>query len=208
MAKDDMTPEEKLLKIIENPTVQKARTPLASKVRSLNTESVKEWFSGLRADKNLLKRINLQAINKIIAVICVLVTLIWVFDFARSGIALSKRYKKISSGDYLDSPAEGKMPNINVTMDEAMTQLRGRNIFTFLPTKEEATAAVSVGPTLGNFKLVGILWSDNPQAMIENSKEQKTYFVSNGDKIGDLDVKKIMKDKVMLGKDDQEWELR
>lgn len=203
MAKDDITPEERLLKIIENPNTEKRPVPLAVKIRSLNPGSVKEWFSGLRADKNLLKQINLRAVNKIVAVIGALVTLIWIFDFGSGGIALAKRFKSISSGEYLASSEESKRPNIDVTIDEVAAQVKKRNIFTFLPTKEEAASAVSIGPTLSNFKLVGILWSDNPQAMIENSKEQKTYFVSNGDKIGELYVKKILRDKVMLGKDDQ-----
>ncbi len=208
MAKDDMTPEERLLKIIENPNTPKRQESLAAKVRSFDPGSIKEWFSGIRMDKDLLKKINLKAINKIIAVICALITLIWIFDFGRGGIALAKRFKKISSGESLVSSDEGKWPKIDVTITDATIQARKRNIFTFLPTKEEAASAVSVGPTLGNFKLVGILWSDNPQAMIENSQEQRTYFVSNGDKIGELTVKKILRDKVMLGKDDQEWELR
>ena len=208
MAKDDITPEERLLKIIENPNTEKRPVPLAVKVRLLSIESVKGWFSGLHADKNLLKQMNLRAVNKIMAVICALITLIWIFDFGSGGMAFSKRFKSISSGEYSASSAEGKRPKIDVTINEAMAQVNRRNIFTFLPTKEEAASAVNVGPTLSNFKLVGILWSDNPQAMIENSKEQKTYFVSKGDKIGDLDVKNILKDKVMLGKDDQEWELR
>ena len=208
MAKDDMTPEERLLKIIENPDTQKRPVPLAAKIRSLSPGSIKEWFSGIRMDKDILKKINLRAVNKIIAVICALVTLVWIFDFGRGGIALAKRFKKISSGEALVSPDEGKQPKIDVTIDEATIQVRKRNIFTFVPTKEEATSAVSVGPTLSNFKLVGILWSDNPQAMIENSKEQRTYFVSKGDKIGELDVRSVLRDKVMLGKDDQEWELR
>ncbi|MCX5665629.1 MAG: hypothetical protein NT036_01070 [Candidatus Omnitrophica bacterium] len=208
MAKDDMTPEERLLKIIENPNTEKRKESLAAKVRSFDPGSVKEWFSGIRMDKDILKKINLKAINKIIAVICALVTLIWIFDFGSGGISLAKRFKRISSGESLVLPDEGKRPKIDVAIDEAMTQARKRNVFTFVPTKEEAASAVSVGPTLSNFKLVGILWSDNPQAMIENSQEQRTYFVSKGDKIGDLDVRSVLRDKVMLGKDDQEWELR
>ena len=169
MAKDDMTPEERLLKIIENPNIQKRPVPLAAKARLLNPKSIKGWFSDLRADKNLLKKINLRAVNKLIAIICVFVTLIWIFDFTSGGIVLAKRFKSVSSGEYFVSPEEGKRSKIDVTMDEATTQAKRRNIFTFLPTKEEPASAVSTEPALSNFKLVGILWNDNPQAMIENS---------------------------------------
>ena len=208
MAKDDMTPEDRLLKIIENPDVQKRPVPLSAKVRSLNLESIKEWISGLKADKNILKRINLRLISKVMAVICVIITLIWIFDFASGGMALAKRFKKISSLESLSSSKAQARPRLDVSIDDAVAQARRRNIFTFLPTKEEAASAVSAGPTLSNFKLVGILWSDSPQAMIENAKEQKTYFVAKGDRIGELDVKDIMRDKVILSKDEQDWELR
>ena len=38
--------------------------------------------------------------------------------------------------------------------------------------------------------------------------EQKTYFVSAGDRIGGVVVNKIFRDKAVIGKDGQEWELR
>jgi len=37
-----------------------------------------------------------------------------------------------------------------------------------------------------SLKLVGISMSDNPDAMIEDTKLQKTYFVKMGSMVGDL----------------------
>ncbi len=47
-------------------------------------------------------------------------------------------------------------------------------------------------------KLVGISWSSDPDAMIEDSKQGKTYFVKKGSKVGELIVENILKEKVVL----------
>ncbi|MDD5079802.1 MAG: hypothetical protein PHH68_05695 [Candidatus Omnitrophica bacterium] len=47
-------------------------------------------------------------------------------------------------------------------------------------------------------KLVGISWSDDPDAMIEDSQMSQTFFVKKGQKIGEFTVENISKDKVSL----------
>jgi hypothetical protein len=208
MEKDKLTPEEKLLKIIENPNVEKRPVPLVIRVKGLGLSSLKEWLKNIRIDKDIIKRINLKTINRVIAGICVIITVIWIFGFFKSGLTMGRRFRQVVSGEEKSTPDDMKRPNIEASVDEAVSQAKKRNIFTFLPTKEEIASTINVGPTLSNFKLVGILWSDNPQAMIENTKEQKSYFVSKGDTIGDIEVRKILGDKVIVGKGSEEWELR
>ena len=208
MEKDNITPEEKLLKIIESPDVQKRRIPVSAKIRSLSALPLKDWLNNFHLDKDSFKRFNLKLVNKIIAIVCILITIVWFFNFLSTSIKLSKRFKQVAIDQTISTQEEQARQKIDVNVEEATTQAKRRNMFTLLPSKEEAQAAVNIGLTLGNLKLVGILWSDNPQAMIENTKEQKTYFVSSGDKIGDVEVRKIFRDKVMVGKDAEEWELR
>lgn len=208
MAKDSLTPEEKLLKIIENPNIEKRSLPLSSKVRSLGAGTVKDLLARFHIDKNLFKKFNFRTINIIIAGICIIVTLVWLLSFIRSGMVLAGRFRQITADAGASVQESQKKPKIEVNIEEALAQVKKRNVFTLLPSKEQAQASVDIGLTLGNLKLVGILWSDNPQAMIENSKEQKTYFVSKGDKIGDIEVRSILRDKVIVGKGAEEWELR
>jgi len=47
-------------------------------------------------------------------------------------------------------------------------------------------------------KLVGISWSDDPDAMIEDSAMSKTFFVKKGQMIGELTVDNISKDRVTV----------
>jgi hypothetical protein len=57
-------------------------------------------------------------------------------------------------------------------------------------------------------KLVGISWSDDPDAMIEDTKALRTFFIKRGQMIGDLKVQAIFKDKVILSYGTEEVELR
>ncbi|MBU1087193.1 MAG: hypothetical protein KKD05_06700 [Candidatus Omnitrophica bacterium] len=59
-----------------------------------------------------------------------------------------------------------------------------------------------------NFKLVGISWSDAPDAIIENPEIDKTYFVRKGYMIDDIKVYDIQKDRVVLRYKGEEVEIR
>ena len=208
MAKDNLTPEEKLLKIIENPNVEKRSPSVIGRMKAAGAAPLKDWLGIFHIDRDILKRFNLKLVNVVIAVVCLVITIVWIFNFAINGLGMSRRFDQIIAGPAAVEREEQKSQKTDVSIEEALTQVKRRNMFTLMPSKEEAQASVDIGLTLGNLKLVGILWSDNPQAMIENSKEQKTYFVSRGDKIGDIEVRDIMRDKVKIGKGAEEWELR
>ena len=57
-------------------------------------------------------------------------------------------------------------------------------------------------------KLVGISWSNDPDAIIEDTKDTKTFFVKTGQKIGEVKVQAIFKDKVVLSYQGEETELK
>jgi hypothetical protein len=59
-----------------------------------------------------------------------------------------------------------------------------------------------------NLRLVGISWSDDPDAMVEDVKAQKTFFVKKGQAIGEIKVENITKDKLFLRVDREVVELR
>ena len=74
--------------------------------------------------------------------------------------------------------------------------------------KKEAQAA-EANEKLKNLSLVGISWSANPDAIIEDKTAQRTYFVNRGQSVGGgINVSAIFKDKVMLEIDGQEFELK
>jgi len=96
-----------------------------------------------------------------------------------------------------------------------MEKVRTRDIFK-LGAKEPAHAAsqqpaadtAKQAEALSKYKLVGISWSDNPDAMIEDSAANKTYFLKRGQALDGVKVQAIFKDKVVLGYQGVEVELR
>lgn len=206
MEKEKITPEEQLLKVIENPElVQKRKVTkeeVVNKAGRLFTQ-----LKGLRFDKNTLKKIDVQIVNKIIAVLCILITVVLVYDLVNAKIKFAKRFENITAEPSEAVTAKAAAMDIDVKISDVLAQAHKHNIFTLLPPKEKQVQRTDIGGPV-ELRLVGVLWSDNPQAMIENTKEQKTYFVNTGDKIGVVTVKSITQNKVIISKDSEEWELR
>ena len=75
--------------------------------------------------------------------------------------------------------------------------------------KEKAKVqATKLEEMVKNFKLVGISWSNDPDAIIEDEKAKKTYFVKTGDKINKISIEAIYRDRVILHYLTEEVELR
>jgi hypothetical protein len=69
--------------------------------------------------------------------------------------------------------------------------------------KEERPVAVA------DFALVGISWSADPDAIIEDKSTRRTHFVKSGQPLGrGVRVQKIFKDRVILSYEGEEFELR
>jgi type II secretory pathway component PulC len=73
-----------------------------------------------------------------------------------------------------------------------------------LPNLVEETAEA-----IQNLALVGISWSSNPDAIVEDKSQQRTYFVKRGQMVGEnVKVEAIFKDHVVVSFEDKEYELR
>lgn len=207
------TPEEKLLKIIENPL--NIRRPASAagfkgRAKAKGLASIKAWFVQIKSDKKELRSFfAIHNINKGMAGLCVLLTFFGLFNFISESSAFRVRMESlIKNPAILEAGLKEKYP-VAWGLSEMQNELKRRNIFSFLPPQSEVPLMpAAVAQTISNLKLVGILWSDNPQVMIENAQEQKTYLLSAGEQIGQIKIKKILRDSVIIGKDEQEWVLR
>jgi len=208
--KDNITPEERLLKIIESPGIQKAKVYLGAKAKAINLKTLISRIKNFRFDKNIIKKIDLRLANKIAASFCGFITLFLIFDFFRVGANLKSRFEKTLQASKVAIIEEKKVTLTNVDIEEVLAQAKRRNVFTFLPAPAKAEASLSPNITeiISNLKLVGIIWSNSPQAMIENAKEQRTFLLSQGEQIGQVKIKKIFQDKVVIEVEGQEQELR
>ena len=98
-----------------------------------------------------------------------------------------------------------------------LNKVKARNLFGFAGKSEEEKTAFREKPIVQvtkleqmvkSFKLVGISWSKDPDAIIEDEKAKKTYFVKTGDKINKISIEAIYRDRVILHYLTEEVELR
>ncbi len=211
MAKEKMTPEERLLKIIENP---QGSSDLKKDIKKQKIKfNIKRWFISL---KNLkpkkikfkMPTLNLQFVNKALIILLVIVFALFIFDFIRDKLKLNQRFKVIEEFESgIDEIQEEAQAKINLA--GIVREAKKRNIFTLTETASvDETTPAKPEKKISNLKLVGILWSNNPQVMIEDTQDNNTYFVSEGQDISGWKVKKIYQDRVILENKEGEWELR
>jgi hypothetical protein len=116
---------------------------------------------------------------------------------------------RIRTVDYETGPAvnetaasvSGAEKAVLQPVDYYKERVKKRNVFRMgQKTNFEATEVISAkaAEAAQSLKLVGISWSDQPDAMIEDTKAGKTYFVKKGQLVGDLKVETVYRDRVIL----------
>lgn len=216
MAQEQSTPEEKLLQIIDNPSLAKPRLSMRLRQKAATLVAVPSWLGkwkmGGTGGRPILTA---RTTNALLAGVCVLLTMAWVVDIVSLRSEFHTRLQTVERAQ-LAAPVQAQgRSSPRPQLQDLLEETKRRNLFTFLPPPAEA-ASPSVVEELNSrvqeLKLVGIIWSDNPQAIIEDTKDAKTYLLSTGELLGPmgLTVKKILKEKIILGEEDgpKEWELR
>lgn len=226
------TPEKQLLKLIEDPKNgsfdsrgirHKGRnlfSLVALKGRlSFFKEKLSSGFSFSAAT------FDIKAVNNVLSVFIFVFAIFLAVNLTISFMDLNKIPElslEAASSIEIGSPQDIallKMPNYY------LEKARSRDIFKFgrffqqvLETeevKEEVPVPIEedLGPTkeeiiMDRFSLVGIAWSDDPDAMIEDINTKKIYFLKRGDSIEDIKIQAILRDRVVLIYDGEEVELR
>jgi type II secretory pathway component PulC len=201
------TPEEKLLRLIENPG--KDIKDVLPRRRGFRFNLA--WIRNIRLPKGKLQPyllFNLKTINKGLVVVSVLITLYLIIDFIKERPDLNQIYASEVLGHRRDIKTSARAELMNLA--DYLSQIERRDIFHLVPLKKEETiptAKETLVSLSGNLKLVGIIWGKSPQAMIEDKQENKTMLLNQGDEIGKLKIRQILRDRVILGYEDQEMEL-
>ena len=222
-----LTPEKQLLNLIESP---KARNTSPAglggiKHHSLSFLSPAAWLGRVSFSKERFKRwlkdlkhrqLDVKALNRALCVSAVILVFYFISS-AAIGIVNSRRLPifrfEAHGKESQDVFQEGSFLK---AASYYLEKIRQRDIFQLGPKKtdeltQEITPAGPSGEMLEaaqHLKLVGISWSNDPDAMIEDTQALKTFFVKRGQMIGDLRVQAIFKDKVVLSRRGEEIELR
>lgn len=88
-------------------------------------------------------------------------------------------------------------------------EIEKRELFNLWETREPSSSAEisDLDETLTNLNLIGIVSGTNPQAIIEEKRTNKTYFLNRGDYIGQFKLEEILPGKVILTYNGQRCEL-
>lgn len=206
---DKESSDEKLLKLIER---SGHVPPLASVgVKRMNTKF------GLPLPVIKLRfHFNLFSLNRALVAVGVLLTGLFLYNFI-----IGSRY---SNSDFLIASVKNlsAFPKPKITEDKATVDLQEYLDFldrrnAFLPagfSKKENIDNALVSDLVKDLKLVGIIWSNNPEAMIEDSVENRTSLFKKGERCSQdrFKIKNITRNSVILelniGSQVREYELR
>ena len=149
-------------------------------------------------------RIDLPKINNVLLGCLVILVILAVVMFS------NKRQLSLQKLSELPSDTVSSVRNETVEpyppVNVYLQQVRKRNVFR-PGTAENIALGGSMPVTDKDFVLSGIYIGPVPQAIITVQSEQKAYFLKEGDVINGYTVKTILRNKVILERDDEEIEL-
>lgn len=224
MAQKDISPEKRLLQIIEGKEGNKPAPGALDKGKEILSPGtfkarlsffVEKFRKGKGKKKGVL--LELKTVN-------LLLKLLIVASIAGLTLSVKVEYDILTKqklivtaefeADVQAAPIE--IASLLKTQSYYLEKAQVRDLFSFGDTGAKKVVVfdkADEGPTelenmTQNLRLVGISWSDKPDAIIEDEKLDKTYFVQKGQKIEGIRVKDILKDRVILRYKGDEVELR
>jgi len=219
---DKQSSDERLLKLIEGSSgsgpAQGRRPPAAAgrKKSPFNLIPAKFNLSGLGAMLSAVK-VNLSDINRGLIGLGILLTLIFFYSLL-SGPAVSKS----NAAYFMPNDASALTKVLSIGQEQGLMRKTinsadfKRNLF-FPASGLAEGSAQDAGPDLSEvvkeLKLVGIIWSKDPEVMIENAKDARTYTLKKGDVfVEKFKIKNISRESATLevntGFGAKEYELR
>lgn len=199
--KNNLTPEEKLLRLIKNKNKEEANASVSAiKPPNLIKKENLNLF--------LKKFLNLKYIFIILIAAVVISFGYLVFEILFVG---ETKPSAIKSEEKIEKKPEIKQVPIPeaAPFDYYAEKLNKRDIFK--PIGQETVGQTGTSTTLGelasNLRLAGIIVDKQPQAIIEDTKLKKTYFLNKGDYIDEIKVEEILEGKVILSLNGEKVEL-
>ncbi|MBM3250215.1 MAG: hypothetical protein FJZ09_05140 [Candidatus Omnitrophica bacterium] len=191
--RDNVSPEEKLLRLIRG-----QKKPAATVSASGSTAKVdKGQPTGFVPPFSLKKFPNVSGPKKLIPLalgascIYLALSLIWPFFGLKRPLLPKITPKKIT--DEKISIKEEIRP-----FEYYLEVTGGRQLFTSPAQEAQAPIGQAAADLIKDISLVGIIAGDNPQAIIEDKKAQKTYYVTKGQSFGEFQVEDIKEGKIIL----------
>ncbi len=218
----NLTPEKQLLKLIEEPHSRFSKNAVmrGKGFSLLSLGALRGRLSFLRDAvdsfyKSWSGPIDIKKINGILTAVSVVVGAYFIV----SSVILTLKMSSLPSFSFKQESVAKievlKQASQVKALTYYMEKVHSRDIFKIGKQEPEKEAVAQPGTNAAKqeaiaskYKLVGISWSDNPDAMIEDTAANKTYFMKRGQALDGVKIQAIFKDKVVLSSGGQEVELR
>lgn len=204
-----LTPEENLLRIIESPpdVVRSMRPRMRA---SFDAKLFLKMLQARYGDR-IKKLATIKTLNIVFLGLGALATLFMFVDFW-IGMPKEEVLKRLEAAAKRASIGDLAIEQLK-PQEFYLQEITGRNIFALV----EPPPPAPVSPAAGNqvvesiitaYRVVGIIWSESPQAILEDTKANTTQLVNRGTTFKGVRVKDILKDRVILSYDNKDIELR
>jgi len=214
MTQDNISPEEKLLRLIRGQKKQEVvlppQAPAVKQQAALCPAERNEAgsrFARLSGTKQRPVFFNQQ---RIIQLLFILPCLYLFFSFLWPWLGNDKI--KLPEEPSRNTAAVTPLDNKDTAkpFDYYLQGASKRQIFKSAYTSDgganrpESAVNLDLSKDLG---LVGIITGANPQAIVEDKRSQRTYYLAKGQLIGDIQVDEILESKIILNYKGQKYEL-
>jgi len=191
--KNPVSPEEKLLRLIRGQKKQGAQT-VKPGIKISFQHLLSKYPSHIKGRKILFWALIISCIYLVISLAYPLVAL--------RKISLPK----VNEGKISESGSEIKEQT--KPFEFYQQGIANRRIFANASGQESINPASAANTDLvKDINLVGVITGANPQAVIEDKKTLKTYYVTKGQFIGEAQIEDIQEGKIILNYRGQRYEL-
>jgi type II secretory pathway component PulC len=196
-----VSPEEKLLRLIKGEKMQSAAPVekisigIAAKAYSLKEKlhlSAKRYLSFFSPQKLIL--------FSFIAVVIYLIIL-----FINPLFEAKITFAELGQGKINEPIIELKQDM--KPYEFYLKGIRSRKIFANASSLESKPVSIASADLIKDINLVGIVSGEEPQAIIEDKKSQKTYYLKKSQFIGDFQVEEVLEGRIVLNYNGKKYEL-
>lgn len=217
---DTISPEERLFNVIKE---QKGSGSGGEASKPNGVSGIKRLFGNLKLHRGAsgkdggrvasasVRDIDPRLINRLLTAVLVMLVLSYVWFLGNTRPDISK----ITKTSQKTGMAGKKEVEPLKPLDTYISEIKQRDIFRPVPkelsvgTSTSKEAMERLKDAARDLKVVGISSGDNPTALIHSTRDNSTYFLKKGQKIGktDVEIREISKQKVTIGYQDEKLDL-
>lgn len=222
----DFSPEEKLLRLIRGERKQKESSVVGKSDSShSSTEKSSAEIRAVKGERGTSsmfggERKYSKFINMTLMAMLIATTAFFIYDLISSkpqqGVSIAGRGPDIASQEFQSTVKEKESMEQQtrpVPFSSYAESIGKRELFRPIKTevqKEKAKIekkSETAEEKLKNLSLIGIVSGETPQAIIEDKKNQKTYFLNKGQTVNQMTLEDILSDRVILNFEGEKFEL-